>query len=224
MAGIARGCRENGCALLGGETAEMPGFYADGEYDIAGFIVGAVERSRIVDGRTITAGDVLIGVASAGLHTNGYSLARRVLFDVCGWTVDTYVPDLQAEVGVALLAPHRSYLRAVRPLLERSLAKGLAHITGGGITDNLPRILPPGTAAEISRAALKPPPIFRLLQHRGGIADDEMLRAFNMGIGLIVACAPEAAEDVTGMLHDAGERDVYRIGRIVPGDRLVRYT
>src|SRR5438552_2497100 len=142
VSGIARGCRENGCALIGGETAEMPGFYADGEYDIAGFIVGAVEKSRVIDGRSIVPGDVLIGIPSAGLHTNGYSLARRVLFDVTGWSADTFVDDLGTTVGAALLAPHRSYLSLVRPLLEHRLVKGLAHITGGGITENLPRVLP----------------------------------------------------------------------------------
>src|SRR5213078_1226605 len=139
VGGIARACRENGCALIGGETAEMPGFYADGEYDLAGFIVGAVDRTRIVDGRSIAPGDVLIGLPSAGLHTNGYSLARSVLFDLCGFTVDTELPELGAAVGDALLAPHRSYRAAMRPLIEAGLVKGMAHITGGGITDNLPR-------------------------------------------------------------------------------------
>src|SRR5262249_37636146 len=142
VAGVARACRENGCALIGGETAEMPGFYADGEYDIAGFIVGVVEKSKVVDGRSIAAGDVVIGLPSAGLHTNGYSLARRVFFETAGLKPDTFVPELGATVGDALLAPHRSYLRIVRPLLERGLVKGLAHITGGGITENLPRTLP----------------------------------------------------------------------------------
>ena len=149
--GVARGCRENGCALIGGETAEMPGFYADGEYDIAGFIVGIVERARIIDGRGIVPGDALIGLPSAGLHTNGYSLARRILFDVCGFTVATVVPELGTTIGETLLAPHRSYLTVVRPLLEAGLVKGMAHITGGGMTENLPRVLPEGCAAEIDR-------------------------------------------------------------------------
>src|SRR5207247_1622869 len=147
VAGVARGCRENGCALLGGETAEMPGFYADGEYDLAGFIVGIVDRERIVDGRAIVPGDRLIGLPSAGLHTNGYSLARRVLFDAGGLRPDTFVPEFGSTVADALLAPHRSYLSAVRPLVERNLVKGLAHITGGGITENVPRALPEGSAA-----------------------------------------------------------------------------
>src|SRR5262245_52857469 len=153
VSGVARACRENGCALVGGETAEMPGFYADGEYDIAGFIVGLVERSRIIDGRAIAPGDVLIGVPSSGLHTNGYSLARRVIFDVLRMRADTFVPELRATIGDALLAPHRSYLPLVRPMLGQSWIKGLAHITGGGITENLPRILPDGCAAVVETRA-----------------------------------------------------------------------
>ena len=187
IVGVARGCRENGCALLGGETAEMPGFYADGEYDIAGFIVGAVDRPRLIDGKTIRPGDALIGLPSAGLHTNGYSLARRVFFDVCGFAADTVVPELGVSIGEALLAPHRSYLRAVSPLLEAGLVKGMAHITGGGITENLPRVFPEGCAATIDPSAWTVPPLFRLLAERGQIATDEMFRAFNMGIGLIIA-------------------------------------
>ncbi len=143
--GLSRGCHDNGCALLGGETAEMPGFYADGEYDVAGFIVGVVDRANVIDGRSISTGDVLIGLPSTGLHTNGYSLARRVAFDVLGLNIDSHVPDLGETVGDALLRSHRSYLRVIQPLLGTGLIKGLAHITGGGITDNLPRILPPGT-------------------------------------------------------------------------------
>src|SRR3954469_16671991 len=149
VGGVARGCRENGCALIGGETAEMPGFFADGEYDIAGFIVGIVDRSKLVDGRSIVPGDVLIALPSAGLHTNGFSLARRVLFEAAGLAHDTFVPALGTTVGDALLAPHRSYLSAVRPLLAGDAIKGMAHITGGGITENLPRTLPEGCAAEV---------------------------------------------------------------------------
>src|SRR5688500_11301791 len=145
VGGMAAACRDNGCALLGGETAEMPGFYADGEYDVAGFIVGAVDRTRLINGRTIAVGDILVGVPSSGLHTNGYSLARRVVFDTLQLTVDSYVPELAQTVGDALLEPHRSYLPVIRPLLEATRIKGMAHITGGGITDNLPRILPHGT-------------------------------------------------------------------------------
>src|SRR5580765_7071135 len=174
IAGVARACRENGCALIGGETAEMPGFYADGEYDIAGFIVGVVEKAKVIDGRAVLPGDVLIALPSAGLHTNGYSLARQVFFETAGWTPDTVVPELGVTVGDALLAPHRSYLGIVRPMIERDLVKGLAHITGGGMTENLPRTLPEGCAADIERQGWTVPPIFRLLQQHGGIAREEM--------------------------------------------------
>lgn len=224
IAGIARGCRENRCALLGGETAEMPGFYADGEYDIAGFIVGIVDRERLVDGTHIVPGDVLIGLTSAGLHTNGYSLARQVLFDVCGYSTDTYVPELGTSLGDALLAPHRSYLRIVRPLLEANLAKGMAHITGGGITENVPRVLPGGCAAAIDVQSWSVPPLFRLLHDRGKIATDEMYRAFNMGIGLVVVCDAVRADLTLSILQDAGDVKAMVIGSVVSGDRDVRYV
>jgi phosphoribosylformylglycinamidine cyclo-ligase len=223
VGGVARACRENGCALIGGETAEMPGFYADGEYDIAGFIVGAVDRTKIVDGRTIVPGDVLIGLPSTGLHTNGYSLARRVFFDVAGLQPDAFVRELGDTAGAALLAPHRGYLPYVRPLLERGCVKGLAHITGGGITENLPRILPEGCAAEIDRAAWAVPPIFQFIQDRGGIAADDMYRTFNMGVGLIIACPAREAERVVDVVARAGESNAARIGVVVSGDRTVRY-
>jgi phosphoribosylformylglycinamidine cyclo-ligase len=224
VGGIAGACRENGCALLGGETAEMPGFYADGEYDIAGFIVGIVERSRVIDGRSIVPGDVLIGLPSAGLHTNGYSLARRVLFETTGWTADTVVPEIGATVGDALLAPHRSYLPVVRPLLTSQLLKGLAHITGGGITENLPRVLPEGCSAEIDLRAWSVPALFRLLQERGQIPQDEMFRAFNMGIGLVLVCATSEAEQIINTLVRNGEPRAVRIGFVVSGSREVVYV
>jgi len=224
VGGIAGACRENACALLGGETAEMPGFYADGEYDIAGFIVGIVERSRVIDGRSIVPGDVLIGLPSVGLHTNGYSLARRVLFETMGWTADTVVPELGATVGDALLAPHRSYLPVVRPLLPSQLVKGLAHITGGGITENLPRVLPEGCGAEIDLGAWSVPALFRLLQERGQIPRDEMFRAFNMGIGLILVCAPSETERIIDTLVRNGEPHAVRIGSVVSGSREVIYV
>jgi phosphoribosylformylglycinamidine cyclo-ligase len=223
VSGVARACRENGCALIGGETAEMPGFYADGEYDIAGFIVGVVEQSRIIDGRTIGPGDALIGLPSAGLHTNGYSLARRVFFDAAGWNVDSYVEELRMSAGDALLAPHVSYLGAIRPLLSHGRIKGMAHITGGGITENLPRILPDGCSAEINTAAWQPLPIFRVLQACGRIAGAEMFRAFNMGIGLILACAAEDAPGLMTALQRGGTMQAMQIGMVVNGDRTVRY-
>jgi phosphoribosylformylglycinamidine cyclo-ligase len=223
VTGVARACQENGCALIGGETAEMPGFYADGEYDIAGFIVGVVDKPKLIDGRAIVAGDVLIGLPSTGLHTNGYSLARRVCFDVAGWKPDTFVKEVNATIGEALLATHRSYLPVVRPLLERGHVKGLAHITGGGITENLPRILPEECRAEIDRQAWRVPPIFAVLQQRGHITTDEMFRAFNMGIGIIIACGSRDAEDVMNTLARAGEGGAVRIGSVVAGDRGVTY-
>ena len=223
VAGVARGCRENGCALVGGETAEMPGFYADGEYDIAGFIVGVVDRSKLVDGKSIVPGDVLIGLPSTGLHTNGYSLARRVFFEVGGWKTETFVEELHTTIGEALLATHRSYLPLVRPLLERGYVKGLAHITGGGLTENLPRILPEGCGAEIDRRAWTVPPLFKLLQLRGGVKDEEMFRAFNMGMGMVVVCAPRDAERVVNMLALEGESHAVRIGFVVAGSGGVAY-
>lgn len=224
IGGVARACRENGCALIGGETAEMPGFYADGEYDIAGFIVGAVDRPKIIDGSGIVPGDVLIGLPSAGLHTNGFSLARKIFFEVAGWKPNTYVGELGKAAGDALLAPHRSYLNVLRGVIDRRWARGLAHITGGGITENVPRILPSGCAAEIDRRAWDPPPIFRVLQQRGSIAADEMFRAFNMGIGMVVACASHDADRVINTVATAGEPHARRIGVVVPGDRSVRYV
>jgi phosphoribosylformylglycinamidine cyclo-ligase len=223
VSGVARACRENGCALIGGETAEMPGFYADGEYDIAGFIVGVVEKSSVIDGRAVVFGDVLVALPSAGLHTNGYSLARHVLFDVAGWHPDTFVNELGARLGDVLLAPHRSYLGIVRPLIERGLVKGLAHITGGGLTENLPRTLPEGCAADVDLQSWSVPPIFRLLEQRGAIAQPEMFRAFNMGVGLVIVCASRDAEQVINMAAMGGEPNAFRLGLVVTGDRTVRY-
>jgi phosphoribosylformylglycinamidine cyclo-ligase len=221
--GVARGCRDNGCALIGGETAEMPGFYVDGEYDIAGFIVGVVERQSIVDGRQIAPGDVLIGLPSSGLHTNGYSLARRVLFDVAKLDPTAHLSALGQSVGDALLATHRSYGRAVRPLLEAALIKGMAHITGGGITENLPRILPEGCGAVVSHAAWTVPPLFELIQQLGSVATPEMFRAFNMGIGLILVCAASQRARVQELLVLAGESGAVLLGEVEAGHRAVRY-
>jgi phosphoribosylformylglycinamidine cyclo-ligase len=222
--GVARACLDNGCALIGGETAEMPGFYADGEYDLAGFIVGVVERSRVIDGRLVQSGDALIALPSAGLHTNGYSLARQVFFESAGWEPDTFVTELGMTVGDALLAPHRSYLGLVRPMIERDLVKGLAHVTGGGLTENLPRTLPERCAAEIDLRAWTVPAIFRLLQQHGAIAPEEMFRAFNMGVGLVIVCDARDAEVVIAIAADRGEPNAFRLGSVVAGDRSVRYV
>ena len=225
VAGIARGCRANGCALLGGETAEMPGFYAEGEYDLAGFIVGGVDRAGVVDGRGLRAGDVLVGLPSTGLHTNGYSLARRIVFERLGLRIDSVVPELGGvTIGEALLAVHRSYLRAMEPLLsERALVLGLAHITGGGITDNLPRIFPAGLGARIDRRAWEVPALFRFLEDAGRVPTEDMYRSFNMGIGLIVACRPADRDRVVAMLREQGERP-HVIGEMVAGERTVSYA
>jgi len=218
VGGIACACRDSGCALLGGETAEMPGFYRDGEYDVAGFIVGAVDRPQLITGRKIAVGDVLVGVPSSGLHTNGYSLARRVVFDRLRLDVDSYVPELSRTVGDALLEPHRSYLPIVKPILDGGRIKGMAHITGGGITDNLPRVLPHGTAAVVDTSAWEVPPIFTWLQRGGDIPRDDMLRTFNMGIGLIAVTGRNHAEALISEMAARGGRDARVIGEIVPGE------
>ena len=218
VGGMAQACRDNSCALLGGETAEMPGFYNDGEYDLAGFIVGAVDRARLINGRAIAVGDVLVGVPSSGLHTNGYSLARRIVFDTLKLDVGSYVSELQLTVGDALLEPHRSYLPFVQPLLEATRIKGMAHITGGGITDNLPRILPHGTAAVIDVSSWTVPPLFTWLRTAGDVPIDDMLRTFNMGIGLIIVVASDQAEPLISELAARGGRDARVIGEVVPGE------
>jgi len=212
--GLARGCRANGCALLGGETAEMPGFYADGEYDVAGFIVGAVERDRLIDGRGVAPGDVLIGIPSSGLHTNGYSLARTIVFDRLGLRVHDRVAELGVSVAEALLEPHRSYLPVVRPLLDTGRIKGMAHITGGGITDNLPRVLPRGTEALVRLGSWEVPPIFRWLERAGAVPQDDMLRTFNMGVGLVLVVAAADADAVIGAMRAGGESAVRVIGEV----------
>jgi phosphoribosylformylglycinamidine cyclo-ligase len=222
--GMARACCENGCALLGGETAEMPGFYGDGEYDLAGFIVGIVDRERVIDGREIRPGDVLIGLPSSGLHTNGYSLARRIIFDKLGLRVHTFLAEVGNFAGDELLKPHRSYLPIVRPLLADRAVKGTAHITGGGITENLPRVLPEGTAARVRRSTWRPLPIFEFLQDRGEVPDEDMWRTFNMGIGLILIVGLADADGVLARLREAGESGAVVIGEIVPGDRRVVYA
>jgi phosphoribosylformylglycinamidine cyclo-ligase len=222
--GLARGCRENGCALLGGETAEMPGFYADGEYDVAGFIVGAVSRSRVIDGRSIRDGDVLIGLPSSGLHTNGYSLARRIAFETAGLAMSSFVPELGRSIGDVLLQPHRSYLRVITPLLEARALKGMAHITGGGITDNLPRILPDGVHAVIDRSTWQVPAVFAWLQRTGSVPREDMFRTFNMGVGMIIACAAEDERSVLRLLERADEPNAWRIGEIRTSGSGVRYV
>ena len=220
--GIARGCRENGCVLLGGETAEMPGFYAEGEYDVAGFIVGVVDRERVIDGRRIETGDRVLALPSIGLHTNGYSLARKLFFEVAGHSAETHVQELGTSVGDALLAPHPSYLGALEGLLDANVIKGLAHITGGGLVDNIPRILPEGRAVEITRGSWPVLPIFKIMQQLGNVAEAEMFRTFNMGVGMVLICSPPDVETARSHLTPRGQ-PCYEIGRVVAGDtRLVK--
>jgi phosphoribosylformylglycinamidine cyclo-ligase len=214
--GVADGCRENGCALIGGETAEMPGFYQAGDYELVGFIVGLADRSRILDGSRVAEGDVLLGLPSAGLHTNGYSLARRILFDELGLKLRDRIPGSKEKlrVGEWLLAPHLSYLKPLSPLLGYAGLHALAHITGGGLSDNLPRVVPDGLAAEVKIGSWEIPEPFRILQDRGDVELEEMLRVFNMGIGMVAVVAPDALVEVSRTLSQAGQRAL-PIGRIV---------
>jgi phosphoribosylformylglycinamidine cyclo-ligase len=218
--GLARGCREAGCALVGGETAEMPGFYADGEYDVAGFIVGVVDRRQVIDGSRIEPGDLLIALPSAGLHTNGYSLARKLLFEVAGYGADQTVEELGCTVAEELLKPHRSYLGALGGLLGAGVIKGLAHITGGGLLENVPRILPEGAAAEIRAGSWPVLPVCDLLRRLGNVSEREMYRTFNMGVGMVVVTAAADAGRVRRYLDERGEKH-YDIGRIVEGSKTV---
>ena len=218
--GVATGCRENGCVLLGGETAEMPDFYSAGEYDIAGFIVGVVDREKTIDGKQIVAGDVLLALPSVGLHTNGYSLARKLFFEVAGYEVETRIDELGMTAGEALLQSHLSYLKPLEGLLDSGLIKGLAHITGGGSTDNIPRILPQGTAVEIRTGSWPILPIFNLMQKIGNVSQAEMYRTFNMGVGMVIVTSPADAETIKSHLQQRGD-SFYEIGRVVSGNREV---
>jgi phosphoribosylformylglycinamidine cyclo-ligase len=202
--GIAEGCRQAECALIGGETAEMPSCYPGAEYDLAGFAVGVVERSEMLGKEKIQQGDVVIGVASSGLHSNGYSLARRVLFEEQGWTAETQVPDLDELLGEALLRPTTIYVKLVKALLGNSRMHGLAHITGGGITGNLPRILPDGCGAMINRKSWEPAPVFAVIQEAGKIDQKEMFQVFNMGVGLIIVAPSEEAAKILEIIQGQG--------------------
>jgi phosphoribosylformylglycinamidine cyclo-ligase len=218
VTGLADGCKANGCALIGGETAQMPGFYQDGEYDLAGFIVGAVDKSKLITGAGITPGDILIGLPSTGLHTNGYSLARKLLFDVAGYKATQYVGAIGDKTGNALMKVHRSYLSIMQKLANAGLAAGMAHITGGGITENLPRILPKGTSAHIELGSWPVLPIFEHLRELGQVPQDEMLRTFNMGIGLIVVVPAEKFSKAKALLNRAEEK-FHVIGRVAKADK-----
>jgi len=217
--GVANACKDAGIALLGGETAEMPGFYADGDYDLAGFIVGVVDRSKILDGKSIQHGDVLIGLPSAGLHTNGYSLARKLFFEVAGLKADSRIDELEMTVAEALLRPHLNYEPVLRRALTAGLVEGLAHITGGGLTDNLDRILPQGCEAQIQLGSWPVHPLCAVMARIGKIDQMEMLRATNMGIGTVAVVRPANVNAFVSTLDTLH----YNIGQIIPGEPRVSY-
>ena len=216
--GMARACKENGCVLLGGETAEMPDFYPPGEYDLAGFIVGVVDKKKVIDGKSIEPGDVVLGIASNGLQTNGYSLARKLFFEVGGYKAGETIDELGSTVGDALLATHQSFLPEIGPQLDGGKIKGLAHITGGGFLENIPRILPEGVGVEIERGTWDELTIFGVMQKLGNVSDHEMFRTFNMGIGMVVICSPSDAESLSS---STGAKT---IGKVVPGESSVSIT
>ncbi|PYX52947.1 MAG: phosphoribosylformylglycinamidine cyclo-ligase [Acidobacteria bacterium] len=221
--GIADACKHNGCALIGGETAEMPGFYPHGEYDLAGFIVGVVEREKIITGKTVEIGDIVLGLPSNGLHTNGYSLARKLLFEVGHYSAETYVNEIKNKVGNELMRTHKSYWPVVKKLMDGECVSALAHITGGGLSENLPRVLPRGTAAIIELGSWPVLPIFEHLQTLGNVPQDEMLRTFNMGLGMLLVIPSKKFKKAQTVLERVGEK-AYTVGRIVKGERKVLYN
>lgn len=220
VSGIAQACSESGCALIGGETAEMAGFYKDGEYDIGGFAVGVAERSRLITGDKVQPGDVLIGLPSTGLHSNGFSLVRKICFEHKGFTVDTEIPELGKRLGEELLVPTRLYPKVCLPLIEKTPIHGMVHVTGGGFYDNIPRVLPEGCGAEVDVDSWPMPTIFSLLQQWGNVAWPEMYRTFNMGIGMILVVPPDAVRAVQHELAAQGE-SCYVIGKVTAGTREV---
>ncbi|WP_420265732.1 phosphoribosylformylglycinamidine cyclo-ligase [Candidatus Magnetominusculus dajiuhuensis] len=218
--GIAAGCTEAGCALIGGETAEMPGFYSNGEYDVAGFCVGAVNRPDIIDGAAIVEGDVVIGLASSGLHSNGYSLARKLFFEIEGHTHSTHIPELGKTIGEELLTPTKIYVKSVLSLKSKIKIKGMAHITGGGITGNLPRVLPAGLGAFIDKSSWESPCIFGLIRDKGLISEEEMFKTFNMGIGYTLVVAGKDTDRAIKILNAAGQK-AFPIGMIIKGTGVI---
>ena len=221
--GIADACKHNGCALIGGETAEMPGFYPEGEYDLAGFIVGVVDRDKIITGKDVQIGDIILGLPSNGLHTNGYSLARKLLFEIGHYSPETYVNEIKNKVGNELMRTHKSYWPVLKKLIDAQCVAAMAHITGGGITENLPRVLPRGTAAAIEMGSWPLLPIFEHLQQLGNVPRDEMLRTFNMGLGMLLVVPAAKFKKAQTVLERVGEK-AYTIGRIIKGERKVIYS
>ena len=220
VSGVAAGCREIGCALIGGEIAEMPELYTMGEYDLAGTIVGVVEESQLITGSRIVPGDILVGLGSLGLHTNGFSLARRIVFEACGYEVDRYIPEFGTTLGSELLAQHKSYVKSVLALRERCDIKGIAHITGGGLSDNIIRILPPNCCAEVRKGTWEIPTVFPFLQEKGGVDETEMYHVFNMGIGLVLILPPNQIDMAIPLLRESGESP-FLIGEILHGEKSV---
>ncbi|HEX8264713.1 MAG TPA: phosphoribosylformylglycinamidine cyclo-ligase [Pyrinomonadaceae bacterium] len=221
IAGFAKACQENGCVLLGGETAEMPGMYTAGEYDLAGFIVGVVDREKVIDGKGIEAGDACLALPSSGLHTNGYSLARKLLFETGAYSISSVLPEMHSTLDDVLLEPHKSYLRPLEGLLNSGVVKGLAHITGGGLLENIPRILPANVSVEIFRGTWNELAIFGIMQKLGNVADREMFRTFNMGVGMVIICAENDREQIKSHLESKGET-CNEIGRVVEGKKEVK--
>ncbi len=218
--GIAEGCRQAGCALIGGETAEMPGFYPDGEYDLAGFAVGIVDKKKVINGKSIKAGDVLVGIKSTGVHSNGYSLVRKLFGDENKAELEKYDERLGATVAEVLLKPTKIYVKSILSLLEKVEVKGIAHITGGGFIENIPRILPEGVSAEIVKNSYEVPPVFKVMQEKAEITDEQIYNTFNMGIGMIVCVSPENVDATLASLKESGE-DVCVVGKVVEGNRTV---
>ena len=216
--GISKGCQEAGCSLIGGETAELPDFYQDGEYDLAGFVVGIVEQDKIITGQGISPGDQLIGLASSGLHSNGYSLVRKLFFEVGDYQLTERPDGLEDNLGKELLKPTRIYVKSVLALLNKYRVKGIAHITGGGLIENIPRILPTGCQALLKKGSWPIPPIFNLIERMGGVAEEEMYRTFNMGIGLVLIVAAEQAEEIRQTAEGLGE-SAYRLGEVIKGEQ-----
>jgi phosphoribosylformylglycinamidine cyclo-ligase len=222
--GISDGCVQAGCALIGGETAEMPGMYEEGEYDIAGFTVGIVDKKNIIDGSTIQAGDAVIGLASSGIHSNGFSLVRKLLLERSGYSLEQTLPELDGKkLGDVVLEPTRIYVKSALELIKRVQVKGMAHITGGGFIENIPRVLPEGVNVNIEYGSWPIQPIFKLMQDKGSISHRDMFTTFNMGIGMVIVVPPDQAEAALAIARELGE-EAYRIGTVTEGSRIVTFT
>ncbi|MDP5277087.1 phosphoribosylformylglycinamidine cyclo-ligase [Chengkuizengella axinellae] len=221
--GIADGCKQSGCALIGGETAEMPGMYSEGEYDIAGFVVGVVDKKKMIDGSTIQDGDVVLGLASSGVHSNGFSLVRKLLLEDAGFQLDDHIEELDGKLGDVLLTPTKLYVKPVLSMLEKVQLKGLSHITGGGFIENIPRVLPEGVNVDIKDGAWDIPAIFSLLQSKGNISKADMFRTFNMGIGMVIVVSERDADEVIRIAEEQGE-SIYQIGKVTKGTQKVTFN